>query len=155
MQKMHFSLSVDKYKYTMIYTCLACLWDGCNKSYWARDKYVWYLFPFAEDSNSLEVAGGTICSLVSSSLIFCVLFFLIFKQNTIFSHQPLQIIHIVLILLLFFFFLTFQFSHFMVQLVDNYNQFIFQFLNLFLIFFPQLCLIGKERNCIHRSSWPC
>ena len=30
--KYYFSLTVDKYIYTLIYTCLACFRDGCNPS---------------------------------------------------------------------------------------------------------------------------
>ena len=56
---MHFSLFVYKYIYTIIYTCLACLWDGYNNSSWVGDKNVWYILPLLEDSDSPEVVGGT------------------------------------------------------------------------------------------------
>ena len=63
-----FSLTVDKYIYTLIYTCPECFRDGCNQSSCAEDKYELSLLPFIENCNCTGVAQGTYCDLFSSSL---------------------------------------------------------------------------------------
>ena len=69
------SLTVDKYIYTLIYTCLACFRDGCNLSSWVEDKSELSLLPFVEDCNCYGVGQGTYCDFFSCSLTLCETFF--------------------------------------------------------------------------------
>ena len=79
--KYFFSLTIDKYIYTFIYTCLACFKDGCNPSTWAEDKYELSLLPFVEDCNCSRVGQGTYCDFFSSSITLCETFFKFSRKN--------------------------------------------------------------------------
>ena len=73
--KFFFSLTIDKYIYTLVYTCLACFRDGCNQSSWEEDKFELSLLPFVEDCNCTGVGQGTYCDFFSRSLTLCETFF--------------------------------------------------------------------------------